>query len=342
FLPIEGRPMDLMIGNYFKDLFTPTQYFYVRGGGHLAISLIQPHPPQAHHLPTTHEPSQTKLEQTRQLQLQKVLSQLSRHGKNQLDQKEDLFITALFNPNASPSILSELMDKTPSNHQLSEEEAIRVKMLHSPLDMEHELETEAAAIKNELAKARQQEQQLEKNHAPAQAVHTEVTSLEHQLQDVMAQKQQLEQELLQLKKQMENPTAIKPATLSTDKTLQTSQNVRIVPSDKARSVGLPSVADVPNVIVGIIKDPRGNVLPNILVEIKDKEDNPVRAFKTNGLGHFASATPLNNGTYTVTFEDPKGKQQFETVALEVKGEIMPPLEIISHDAREDLRKELFA
>jgi len=91
-----------------------------------------------------------------------------------------------------------------------------------------------------------------------------------------------------------------------------------------------------------VRDARGNVLPGILVEIKDKDGNPVRAFKTNGLGHFASATPVANGIYTIIFEDLKGKQDFEVVQIEAKGEIMLPLEIISHDAREALRKELFA
>jgi len=106
-------------------------------------------------------------------------------------------------------------------------------------------------------------------------------------------------------------------------------------------VGTPFVGDAANLISGIVKDPRGNVLPNILIEVKDKDGNPVRAFKTNPLGQFASATPVINGIYTITFEDPNVKQRFDTVELQAEGEVMQPLEVISIDAREDLRKELF-
>ena len=144
-----------------------------------------------------------------------------------------------------------------------------------------------------------------------------------------------------LKEQTTKPQQPTPQAVP-DQPLASSQNVRIVPTDKASSLGLPSIPDVPNVVLGIVRDARGNVLPNILVELKDKDDNPVRAFKTNGLGHFASATKLANGAYTMSFEDPKGIHQFETVLVEAKGEIMLPIEVISHDAREALRKELFA
>jgi len=102
------------------------------------------------------------------------------------------------------------------------------------------------------------------------------------------------------------------------------------------------VSDTPNVIAGMVKDARGNVLPNILVEIKDKAGNPVRAFKTNALGNFASATPLTPGTYAITLEDPKKLQTFDTIQITVANEVMLPIEIISYDKREELRKDLFS
>lgn len=100
-------------------------------------------------------------------------------------------------------------------------------------------------------------------------------------------------------------------------------------------------SEFPNIIMGIIKDSRGNVLPNILIEVKDTSDNPVRAFKTNALGQFASATPLLNGTYTISFEDSKNIHKFQNISVEAKGEIMQPIQVISVDQREELRKELF-
>lgn len=109
-----------------------------------------------------------------------------------------------------------------------------------------------------------------------------------------------------------------------------------------RNTGFPSIPDSPNLITGIVKDPRGNPLSNILVEVKDKESNPVRAFKTNEVGRFASATPLLNGNYTLAFEDPKGQNRFEVKTIDVTGQIIMPIETMSIDTREELRRSLFA
>lgn len=100
--------------------------------------------------------------------------------------------------------------------------------------------------------------------------------------------------------------------------------------------------DSPNLIVGAARDSRGNPLPNILIEVKDKDKNPIRAFKTNEVGRFASATPILNGTYTIEFEDPRGQNRFETTTINATGQIIPPIIAVSVDAREELRKSLFA
>jgi hypothetical protein len=340
FLPVEGRPLDLMITNFIRDLFAPTQYLYQKEGGMLAISMISLAPPKPEKKATTQKKHGDDKQLEREVKLNEFLSHLAKNAHTKLDEREDMYLSAIFNPNATPQLVSLFEQKAASGHELSEEEALRVKMIQSPEDMEHQLERESEAIKQELAQAVKEEQVLQEKHQPTKEVHVHVGDLEKQLQDMLQQKQQLEQELLKLKGQQ--PTAApKPSDVPSPQPTQDSQNVRVVPTDKASSVGLPAVPDVPNIVLGIVKDPRGNVQSGILVEIRDKDGSPVRAFKTNGLGQFASATPLSNGIYTVEFEDPKGKQQFEIVQIEAKGEIMLPIEIISHDAREQLRKELF-
>lgn len=339
FLPVEGRPLDLMISNFIRDVFSPTQYIYAKEGGMLAISMVSIAPPK----PEKNEKAQKKHKDDKQFErevkLNEFLSHMTKTAHTKLDEREDMYLSAIFNPNATPQLVSLFEQKANSGQTLSEEEALRVKMIQSPEDMEHQLERESEAIKQELALAVKEEQALQEKHQPTTQVHVHVGDLEKQLQDMLLQKQQLEQELLKLKGQQ--PTTSPKPTQAAPQPTQDSQNVRVVPTDKASSVGLPAIPDVPNIVLGIIKDPRGNVQAGILVEIRDKDGSPVRAFKTNGLGQFASATPLSNGVYTVEFEDPKGKQQFEVVQIEAKGEIMLPLEIISHDAREQLRKELF-
>ncbi len=340
FLPIEGRPMDLMISHFLKDVFNPTQYVYQKIGGQLHFATQNPSSPKKgdakdeKHKKMTLEAQKT----SRQIRLNQYLRQISHEGKNKLDEKENLFLDALFNPDARPRLVSLELERQQRAYQLSEQEALRVKTAESPEDLEHALEKEAEAVKKELQSAVAQEKQLETAHQQTQQSQAHVNDLEKQLDQIMEQKKQLEQEILTMRqKQIDAPKKITlPAT-----SIQQSQSVRSIPADKASSVGLPAVPDVPNIILGIIKDARGNILPNILVEIKDANDSPVRAFKTNGLGQFASATPLSNGTYSMEFEDPKGNHSFEKIAIEAKGEIMLPLEVISHDAREQLRKELF-
>lgn len=114
------------------------------------------------------------------------------------------------------------------------------------------------------------------------------------------------------------PVSVPPAKEDT-RILQT-------PRTYNKSMGVPNVPEFPNLITGITKDPRGNALSNILVEVKDKDGNPVRAFKTNELGRFASATPLINGTYAIEFEDPKAQNKFEKMTINVAGQIIMPIE----------------
>lgn len=124
--------------------------------------------------------------------------------------------------------------------------------------------------------------------------------------------------------------------------LADSSTVKSVEPDKHVNAGFPILPDIPNIVLGIVRDPRGKVLPNILVEVLDKNDIPVRAFKTNPLGQFSSATPLPNGTYKVFFEDQQKKNEFQPVEIEMTGTgIFQPLEVNSVDQREKLRQELF-
>jgi hypothetical protein len=136
------------------------------------------------------------------------------------------------------------------------------------------------------------------------------------------------------------PLQVKPAPIP-DTTPRESANVTSVAPEASLKAGFPQLPDTPNIVLGIIKDPRGRVIPNILVEIMNQQGVPVRAFKTNALGQFAAATPLSNGEYIVMLEDPRKLNEFEQIHITLDGEIFNPLEITSTDQREKLRRELF-
>ncbi len=81
----------------------------------------------------------------------------------------------------------------------------------------------------------------------------------------------------------------------------------------------------PNIIYGIVKDSSGSVVPGAVVIIEDEEGNPVRALKTDRLGHFAIATRLPNGKYRVKVS--KGDLNFDIMEKQLTGEKPPALEI---------------
>ena len=99
--------------------------------------------------------------------------------------------------------------------------------------------------------------------------------------------------------------------------------------------------EAPNVIEGIVRDPRGKPLPHVIVEIIDANSIPQRTFRTNQNGMFISATPMPNGTYTIHLEDTLKKQEFQDTTVVVNGSVLPVIEIASTDQREKLRRELF-
>jgi len=87
----------------------------------------------------------------------------------------------------------------------------------------------------------------------------------------------------------------------------------------------PMPPSKPNTIVGQVVEPDGKIVEGAILEIKDQEGRPVRALKTNKLGHFMIVTSLVNGKYEMTTE--KEGLSFEPVTFEARGEIIPPIGI---------------
>jgi len=163
--------------------------------------------------------------------------------------------------------------------------------------------------------------------------------LEKMLAESQRQKEILEKQILDMQAKQESNSKQKVTPIIAKP--KTTERVRKIPGSMASSIGIPDIPDAPNLVTGIVKDSRGNPIQNIIIEVKDEDSNPVRAFKTNSFGKFASATSLSNGKYALAFEDPGEKHRFDEVALELVGSNVMPLEIISIDSREELRRELF-
>lgn len=101
----------------------------------------------------------------------------------------------------------------------------------------------------------------------------------------------------------------------------------IVQAQPAFGKMIPPRVAFPNVINGIVRDAKGLLLSGVVMIIKDHLGEPVRALKTNKIGQFVISTPLPNGTYQIELE--KENTEFDIVQVELKGEVMKPIEIRS-------------
>lgn len=88
----------------------------------------------------------------------------------------------------------------------------------------------------------------------------------------------------------------------------------------------------PNTIAGQVVDPDGKIVEGAILEIKDSEGRPVRALKSNRLGHFMIVTPLLEGKYTVLTE--KDGLLFDPIAFMATGELIPPIAIWAKERTE--------
>ncbi len=85
----------------------------------------------------------------------------------------------------------------------------------------------------------------------------------------------------------------------------------------------PNPPTSPNVIVGQVVDEARRIIESAIIEIRDEYGRPIRALRSNKLGHFMAVTPLENGKYSIISE--KDGYQFMPVNFEAKGEIIPPI-----------------
>ncbi len=346
FVPIDGRPMDVMIINLIKAMFAPTQYIYRKNGVNLASNAAQAPQAQPQNTILSNYPAQVNAQPTQTpIQVQQPILQPSQSILQPLPQAATPISQPLpvqpqdsepgkvieLPDNSQPPVISGNLDDLINAKAEEAEEKIE--------ENEKKLEAEVSTLQKELEEAKALEN-TETNITNAGTAHQKTQELEKALIEASRQREELEKELLALKAKLEGQTQPKfnPGTVAP---LPQTQRVRKVPPGMEKSVGVPTAPQDPNLITGIVKDPRNNPLPNILVEVKDPEDNPVRAFKTNGLGQFAAATTLANGKYLISFKDPKGQNKFDTVEIEANGTLIMPLQIISVDPREELRRELF-
>jgi len=93
-------------------------------------------------------------------------------------------------------------------------------------------------------------------------------------------------------------------------------------------IPMPDIPEIPNLIVGMVTNKEGKIVEGAIVEIQDEHGNPARVLKTNSLGQFKIASPLQNGKYLIICE--KENFNFDRVDIDLSGKIVQPIKIISN------------
>lgn len=89
----------------------------------------------------------------------------------------------------------------------------------------------------------------------------------------------------------------------------------------------PAPPTVPNTVTGQVLDSQGKIVESAILEIRDATGRPVRALRSNKLGHFMVVTPLSSGPYELFVE--KDGLEFDPVRFDALGEIISPIVVRS-------------
>jgi hypothetical protein len=367
FVPIDGRPMDLMLMNFLKAIPRDNQWVYHKKGVDLSFLEYHGNAQQTHQQALTHTDTSEK---QRKLTL---LLQSRQNQVNDLEQHEVDFLSKMkgFFPDEK-----EPQQNTTQTHQVTQADmpaqypALPIQQVPMPLHpqapqtvpmpakTEHSVNDITMSANPTLTVTTppkpdtpvplpaQPTPHLAPKPEPPKAMPEPIRELQ---QEVASQAPEIVPAVVDTPTEPSAPheavrqvaKEINHEKATGGKRSQDTSRVRVLAGDDAVNAGFPTLPDIPNIIIGIVKDPRGKVMSNILVEVFDKNDIPVRAFKTNPLGQFASATPLPNGQFTIRLEDPLKQHEFDTIEITLSSEIFQPLEVISIDQREKLRLDLF-
>lgn len=353
FFPVEERPLDRWIVAFIKAIYSPTQYLWQKKG-------ILPDFFKINYL-STQSTAQTLISTYNgdRQRLEDYLKILPRASNSVLDAAEQAFFQKLntmaagnkplFTPRVPltgqpikpPSLPPSQPPAPPTGFAIVNGKIVRqtpVFAMPPPVPRPPQPNKEEIKV-NHLSKLQYQNDALERQatnlkeeinelkKAPAFTIEdlNKLKALAQKAAGLENQKSKAQEEITRLKQLLgwQKTQGVKPVMEQTS--LPQTPRVKFVPRNQARQVGLPNPPQTPNIVSGLVVDQKGEILPGVIVVIKDIYDNPVRAIKTNKLGQFSISTPLPNAIYNLELE--KEGYNFDIIEVEVKGEIIPPMEI---------------
>ena len=247
--------------------------------------------------------------------LQTLLHQLRRGGLGKIPEapKE----SAIFSPPAG--MLKKYVEEAPPETVFPE----TMPKEEVPKKLDEEAKAAVARLKAENERLNREIEGLREDIKDSKQKSIETGEQENLLRELEAKKGRTETDYKSLYKQIaELQNKLKQRR-------EVSSGDSSAPSVKDYKTASRLLTTNPNVISGIVKDPEGNMMDDLLLMVKDQRGDPVRAFKTNGLGEFILTTPLDNGMYTIEVSAVNDLAfSFDIISVEAKGEVIPPIEIV--------------
>lgn len=338
FLPINDRPLEIWVKNFFASIYKPTYLIWKRDSEESLtasplfsvpksnssspdfFSSIKASSSNINTTPTstsTNNPNQVDTPAT-QAHTSNGISVDALLQQREQNERERLKIKDPIEENQSSDTLANVtldIDKLEQLRRKAQREMQKAQTAQTMQEQEEQLETlitDSQEMTQEIVNL---------GTSTNEQVKSKILELAKSRDEMMAKIAQMQRTMQTLK------TATSPKGTATKPVLAQSQ----ASANIARSNNNLSLSDIPNVVGGLIKYSDASASPGAAIEgaivlIKDSKSAPIRALKTNKIGQFVTSTPLDSGIYTIEIEKPGFS--FDPITLELNGQILPMMDII--------------
>lgn len=316
FMPIQERPLDSWIINFFKAIYKPT-FFTWRRGAQAAVEK----PPEV-----------TK--NFIQLTTDTTVTPLMAAGNVVQQPIEETKIPVPPPPPAQgvvsvEELLKQRQQQVPNNPAVTVEDLIQQRE-HSAVSTSEKSASELSTAEEKLSLLSEKNKEL---MIKADLLRDQIykigisggdaTKLQPELDKLLSEKGQVYKEvgkardemILQKVAPLTNPAYKEPA-------MDMSFLTRPKPEPKPLTISFTNQA---NVVNGLVLDPNGVPLDGVIITVKDKDGNSIRALRTSRMGQFIAGTPLTDGEYYLELE--KAGYEFDVWKISLIGTQLAPVQI---------------
>ena len=331
FLPIQERPLETWIINFFKSVYKPTQYLWKKSVSKLDFlgdaGLADK--------PLAQEPLTTINSQpTSEEKLKAYLDTIVTVDDLLAKQQEPIIITPPEKNNEpKPLDITELLRQRGSTDlQVNQEIGRtiddlakgRTDLKPSPVVEKQQKLDEAGAVNKklalEIAQLNENMVTLAREHKNKDEENDEfknqLDNMRQIIETLRVEKNAMNEEAIRLQKELKQAQkGVRPV----------DPDARVKFMDKMPIIDGANGQIPPNTVHGLVDDQNSQALSGVIVLIKNAQGSPVRALRTNKLGQFLATTPLESGTYYIELE--KDGYQFDDVEIKLEGVSLSPVEI---------------